>query len=168
MIRLFLAVLALLVAVPAQAEVTVTFYSRDFGEVFPHAFFAVEGTLAENGAAVPATNYGFTAKTVSPAILMGSVDGEIVTMNPTYVRKSNAHFRRTISDVQYRRLMAVVADWRGRPGKSYNLNRANCVSFVADAVRALGLRVNDKTKFIKKPRSFMEEVVALNPGLGAP
>ena len=164
MIRYLLFLFALVFAMPVQAEVSVSFYSRDFGEVFPHAFFAVEGALSDGGA-VPQTNYGFTAKHVTPAILFGSVEGEIVTMNPTYMRKSDRHFTIEISDDQYRRLMAVVADWRGRPGDSYNLNRANCVTFVADAVRSLGLAVNPKTSFTKKPKSFLEEVMRLNPQL---
>ena len=37
MIRCLLILLAFVVALPAQAEVSVSFYSRDFGEVFPHA-----------------------------------------------------------------------------------------------------------------------------------
>lgn len=164
MIRTVLFLLAFLVAMPARAEVSVSFYSRDFGEVFPHAYFEVTGTL-DDGTAVPRTNYGFTAKNVTPAILFGSVDGEIVTMNPTYVRKSDRHFTIPVSDDHYRALMAVVADWRGRPGDSYNLNRANCVTFVADAAKALGLAVNPDTEFTKKPKSFLEEVTRLNPRL---
>ena len=164
MFRKLLVLLALLVAAPASAEVTVTFYSRDFGEVFPHGYFAVEGTLS-NGQAVPATNYGFTARTISPAILWGSVAGEIVTMNESYVRKSNRHFTLTIDDAAYRRLMAVVQDWGSRKGKSYNLNRANCVHFVRDAVQALGLKTNPKSEFFGKPKSFLNEVERLNPGL---
>ena len=166
MIRSLLFLFALVFALPAQAEVSVSFYSRDFGEVFPHAYFAIEGELSDGGAA-PRTNYGFTAKSVTPAILWGSVAGEIVTMNPTYMRKSDKHFTIEVSDDQYRRLMAVVADWRGRPGASYNLNRANCVTFVADAARALGLAVNPKSSFRKKPKSFLDEVMRLNPQLHA-
>ena len=166
MLRFLLLLFAALVAAPASAQVDVTFYSRDFGEVFPHAFFEVEGTLS-NGTHVPKTNYGFTAKTVSPAILFGSVDGEIITMNPTYVRKSDPHFTLTLDDADYAKLMAVVADWRSRKGRSYNLGKANCVHFVADALRALGLRTNPETRFFGKPKSFLDEVERLNPALAA-
>lgn len=164
MLRKLLLLLAALAAAPASAQVQVTFYSRDFGEVFPHTYFATQGTLSD-GRAVPATNYGFTAKSVTPAILLGSVVGEVIAMNDTYVRKSNRHFTLTLDDAAYRRLMAVVEDWRKRPGKSYNLNRANCVHFVRDALQTLGLKTNPKTDFFGKPKSFLNEVEALNPGL---
>lgn len=161
MIRILLAVLGAiaLAASPAHAEVEVRFYSRDLGEVFPHAFFEVEG----NG--VPKRNYGFSAKTISPAILFGPVRGEIVEVSEAYVAKSRHHFTLTVDTAGYRRLLALVEEWRNRPGRSYDLNKANCVSFVAAAVRLLGLRTNPATRFGGKPKSFLTEVARLNPGL---
>lgn len=160
MIRLILAALAALLPLSAaQAEVLARFYSRDFGSVFPHAFFEVEGP------GVPKKNYGFTAKTVTPAILMGSVAGKIVEMQPGYVARSRHHFTLRLTDDQYRKLMGVVANWGGRKQPSYDLYKANCVSFVRDALQTLGVRSNPNTRFLGKPKSFLTEVQALNPGL---
>jgi hypothetical protein len=161
MIRFLLALAALLLPLgAARADVDVRFYSRDLGEVFPHAFFEVEGP------GVPKQNYGFTAKTISPAILWGPVAGKIVHMEPPYIAKSRHHFTLRISDAQHARLMALVEQWRAKPSPSYDLYKANCVSFVADAVRLLGLKTNPNTKFKGKPKSFLLEVEELNPGLG--
>lgn len=161
MTRLLLAALVALFLpfAPAYADVDVRFYSRDLGEVFPHAFFEVEGP------GVPKQNYGFTAKSISPAILWGPVAGEVMQVKPSYVAKSTKHFTLHVSDEQYRRLMALVGTWGSRGPKSYDLYKANCVSFIADAVRALGLRTNPNTKFKGKPKSFLLEVMQLNPSL---
>lgn len=160
MIRFLLALAALLLPLgAARADVDVRFYSRDLGEVFPHAFFEVEGP------GVPKQNYGFTAKTISPAILWGPVAGKIVHMEPPYIANSRHHFTLRISDAQHARLMALVEQWRTRKSPSYDLYKANCVSFVADAVRLLGLKTNPNTRFKGKPKSFLLEVEQLNPGL---
>ncbi len=110
-------------------------------------------------------NYGFTAKTVTPAILMTSVAGKIVEMNPAYVGKSRLHFTLTLTDDQYRQLMGVVTDWESRKQPSYDLYKANCVSFIRDAVHVLGYQTNPNTHFLGKPKSFLTEVQSLNPGL---
>lgn len=160
MIRFVIAALALLLPLSAaQAEVLARFYSRDFGSVFPHAFFEVEGP------GVPKKNYGFTAKTVTPAILMGSVAGKLIEMKPGYVAASRHHFTLRLSDAQYGKLMDVVADWGGRKQPSYDLYKANCVSFIRDALHSQGLKTNQQTRFLGKPKSFLTEVQALNPGL---
>lgn len=160
MIRLLLFLLALaLPLAEASAQLTARFYSRDFGSVFPHTFFEVEGP------GVPKQNYGFTAKSVSPAVLMGSVAGKIIHMKPDYVARSRLHFTLNLSEEQYRKLMAVVADWGGLRQPSYDLYKANCVTFMRDAVQALGYRTNPKTRFMGKPKSFLLEVQGLNPAL---
>jgi hypothetical protein len=164
--RLVLLLLLLGLGSPASAEVLLTFYSRDFGATFPHAFFAVKGTVADDPTPID-TNFGFTAKTVSPAILMGPVHGEIVTMDAGYVQNSQPHLSLAISDEQYRTIMAVVEEWRAIPGKSYDLNKRNCVFFVAAVGRALGLAVVEERKLMKKPRSFLEDVTRRNAQIAA-
>ncbi len=163
-LRFLVAFLPLLMfAMPAQAQVAVTFYSHDFGKNFPHAFFVLKGKL-ENGEAVD-TSFGFTAVNVSPGILWGSVKGKVETPTTKYIASSNPHFTVTVPDSKYRELLAVVAKWRNMPQKSYSLNKRNCVHFAGEVIAVLGYRINSKTKFWKKPRSFMEEVMALNPVL---
>lgn len=148
----------------ARAEVVATFYSHDFGDHFPHAFITLKGKVDGTGEAVD-TNFGFTAVSVSPAILMGSVKGMIETKDAKYVAKSNPHFSLRLSDAEYRKLLDHVERWRSMPGKSYSLNKRNCVHFVMEAAALLGLSVNRKSKFFKKPKTFVLEMMKLNPTL---
>ena len=147
----------------ARADVAVTFYSHDFGSSFPHTFFTMKGTL-DSGKAVNEA-HGFTAVNVSPGILWGSVKGIVKAPNAKYISKSDKQFTVTVSDAQYRKLMAHVNKWKNIPQKSYNLNKRNCVHFVEEAIKLLGYKTKAKTKYRKKPKSFLREVVALNPGL---
>ena len=162
-LRLPILIFTLLFALPAQADVAVTFYSHDFGKNFPHAFFVVEGTL-DSGEIID-TSYGFTAVNVTPALLWGSVLGHVETPKPDYIASSNAHFSVVVDDDKYNELMALVQEWRDAPQKSYNLNKRNCVHFASEAVALLGYKFNAKTKNWKKPKSFMLEVQELNPDL---
>ncbi|MFK7842377.1 MAG: hypothetical protein AB8B54_08930 [Sphingorhabdus sp.] len=150
-------------SVTARAEVTVTFYSHDFGKNFPHAFFVAKGELA-NGKKVD-TGFGFTAINVSPGILFGSVKGHVKAPSAKYIASSNPHFTVKVEDAKYRELLAVVKKWQAIPQKSYSLNKRNCVHFINDVIKTLDLKTNLKTANWKKPRSFMEEVMKLNPFL---
>lgn len=164
MIRTVLLALMMLVAAPAAAEVELSFHSREFGETFPHAFVSYRGTLSD-GTVVPEGGFGFTAVTVSPAILFGSVHGKLERLSGTILTRGTNHFTVRLDDAAYARMLAVVADWDGRGGKSYNLNRANCIHFVMDIARAVGLRTDPDTRFVKRPHGFMEELEGLNPGV---
>jgi hypothetical protein len=161
---LLLALLLALVPAHARAQVVATFYSHDFGDHFPHAFIKLKGKVQSTGEVVD-TNYGFTAVSVSPAILMGSVKGMIETKDAKYIGKSNAHFSMQLSDKEYRELIDHVEKWRNMGGKSYNLNKRNCVHFVMEAAALLGISVNRNSKLFKKPKSFLIEVMRLNPEL---
>lgn len=162
---LFIALLLILSPVQARAEIIATFYSHDFGDHFPHTFFTLKGTVEATGEAVD-SNYGFTAKSTSPAILLGSVTGIIESKSAKYIEDSNPHFTLKLGDTQYQALIAHVEKWRSIPGKSYNLNKQNCVHFVMEAAALLGLTVNRKSKLFKKPKSFVLEMMKLNPDLG--
>ncbi|WP_428628400.1 hypothetical protein [Sphingopyxis sp.] len=167
-VRLILFSLLLLCAgltAPARAEVVVSFYSHDFGDRFPHAFIVIKGTVDATGEAIDA-NYGFTATSVSPAILLGSVKGEVQTSKSDYIEKSDRQFDVTVDDATYARLMAKVGEWRDRKQPSYSLNKRNCVHFVMELAEVVGLKVNRKSKLFKKPKSFLIEVKGLNPELG--
>lgn len=148
----------------ARAEVVATFYSHDFGDHFPHTFVKLKGTVDSTGQAID-TNFGFTAVSVSPAILMGSVKGMIETKDAKYIASSNPHFSIRLSDAEYAKFMAFVDKWRNLPGKSYSLGKRNCVHFAMEAAALLGLSVNRQSKFFKKPKSFILEVMKLNNGL---
>lgn len=166
-VRLILLSLLLLCAgltAPARAEVVVSFYSHDFGDRFPHAFVVLKGKIDATGELVDA-NYGFTATSVSPAILFGSVRGEVQTSKPDYIARSDRQFDVTIDDATYARLMAKVAEWRDRKQPSYSLNKYNCVHFVMELAEISGLKVDRESKLFKKPKSFLLEVKGLNPGV---
>jgi hypothetical protein len=123
----------------------------------------VEGSLDATGERVEAS-YGFTAKSVSPAILMGSVAGKIVASSTSYIAKSDKHFSLLLTDEEYRKLIATVDRWRGYEQPSYNLNRRNCVFFVADLASALGMQAPTPRELMKKPRSYLEFLVRTNRG----
>ena len=151
---------------PAAAAVEIAFYSRELGgNNFPHAFVVLTGTVDATGEAVN-TSYGFTAHSVTPAILLGSVRGEVLVEGERQIARSDRQFALTLSDERYRGVLAVIEGWRQRRQPSYNLNRANCVHFVADLAGAVGLRVERAARLMKRPRSFLQHVRSLNPQLG--
>jgi hypothetical protein len=150
-----------LAATPGWAAVSITFYSKELGESFPHAFVILEGTPDRGGARIE-EDYGFTAKTLSPAILWGKVGGEVVTDNSVnYVKGSDRHFTLALTDPEYDKVMATIARWRAAKQPSYDLDRHNCVHFVADLAVAAGMTA-DTSKLMKKPRSFLENLTARN------
>lgn len=163
-LRLFAVAVALLfasIAGTAQADVRLTFWSRDTSSYFPHAFITMKGNLDATGEAVD-TSYGFTLNTVGPAALFGSVPAHIDVTNKAYIRDSDAQFQVRITDAQYAAIRAQVAEW-GAPDSKWNLNRRNCVHFVAEAARRAGLVVVEDRKLMKKPKSFTRSLIPLNP-----
>jgi hypothetical protein len=155
------AALLALTSAPAWAAVSITFYSKELGASFPHAFVIVEGTLDRGGARI-AEDYGFTAKAISPAILWGKVAGEVITdHSPGYVKGSDRHFTLVLTDSEYDRAMATVARWRSAKQPSYDLDRHNCVHFVAEIAASIGLAA-DTRRLMKKPRSYLETLTEAN------
>ena len=164
LLRLVLPLLLVISPQAAWAEVVVTFYSHEFGSSFPHAFFTMKGKIDATGQEVD-DSQGFTAVTVSPAVLWGSVHGKMEKLKPKYIASSDAQFSVTINDAQYTALAAFIEKWAAEPQKNYNLNKRNCIHFVMEAAATLGLNVNRKSKFFKKPRSFLVELKGLNPAV---
>jgi hypothetical protein len=162
-----LSFLLLAIQAPAAAAVEIAFYSRELGgDNFPHAFVSLRGTVDATGEAVD-TSYGFTARSVTPALLFGSVSGEVLVEGERQIARSNRQFSVTLSDEAYRAVMAVVERWRSRPQPSYNLNRRNCVHFVGELAEAAGLRVEYVPRLMRRPRSFLQHVRSLNPQLAS-
>lgn len=156
-----LACLLALAPTHAPAAVQITFLSKEFGASFPHAYVALQGAVDRSGEKIDA-NYGFTATHVSPAVLMGSVQGEVMSVDRDYMSKSDRHFTITLSDSEYDRVMEIVERWRTLQQPSYNLNRQNCVFFVAHVAAALGMKAETPGALMKKPRSYLEMVVRTN------
>jgi hypothetical protein len=164
LIALLAAAFLALAAAPGWAAVSITFYSKELGTSFPHAFVMVEGQLDRGGPRID-EDYGFTAKTISPAILWGKVAGEVISDHKAnYVKGSDRHFTLALTDAEYDRAMATVARWRAARQPSYDLDRHNCVHFVAEIAASIGLKA-DTRRFMKKPRSFLEALTAANGAL---
>ena len=167
--RVVLALAALMAwAVPAHAEVKVSFHSFNgslFGR-YPHAFVVFEGTLDSTGEAIN-ENYGFSARTAGPNVLMGPTEHGVYTEKPRYIRTTNRHFTLTVSDATYRRMKQEVAAWRDAPGKYYDLDTRNCIHFVGRIAELGGLRVDYPSSMLRKPKEWLNHVSQLNPQLGA-
>jgi hypothetical protein len=161
--RLALGAVLALAALPAQAAITVTFWSHELGNSFPHAFLTFRGVPDAGGEPVD-TNIGFTARTVSPAILFGPVPGKYDVAKPGYVAQSDAQFSLVLTDAQYADLRRLVDEWGEKGDQTYSLKSRNCVHFVAEAARRLGLAGVDQPKLMRKPRSYLLAVAAANPG----
>jgi hypothetical protein len=161
-LRLWLLVCFLgLVSGPAFAAVEIRFYSKELGASFPHAFVELEGTDDRTGKRIH-DNYGFTAKAISPAILLGSVTGEVMSVDAGYIRGSHRHFSFTLTQEELDRVQATIERWRQLKQPSYNLNRQNCVFFVADVAASLGMRADTPKALMKKPTGYSESLVAAN------
>jgi hypothetical protein len=171
MFRILTGLLALIAfALPqaAAAQVTLSFHSFNgsmFGGRFPHTFIVLQGTLEATGQAVN-ENYGYTAIKLSPAILSGNVAGTVMEEKPKYLTTTNRHFSIPISDEQYHRIIAEMQAWRDAPGKVYNLDRHNCVHFVARMAELAGLTVQVPENMVRRPKLWLNFVTRLNPQLG--
>ena len=168
-IALLLAILSFTLAPPALAEVRLSFHSFN-GSVlvgrYPHAFIVLEGTLDETGEKVN-ENYGFTAKSVSTAILSRPVKQDISIEKSKYITSTNRHFTIAISDAQYHRIIAEMAAWRDAPGDYYDLDKRNCIHFVGRIAEIIGLKVDYPQEMLRRPKKWLNHVAALNPGLKA-
>jgi hypothetical protein len=158
--RAFLLLFALVAPAVARAQVTVTFYSHDMEAMgmraFPHAFMTIKGTLVRGGPTID-TNYGFTARSTDAA-LFGSTQGDVETKDLPYISRSRRHFSVTVPDATYDRLMALVASWRARGSKGYNLGKSNCVHFAGEAAAIVGLKVAFPQNLMKKPKAFLDAI----------
>ena len=168
-LRLLAALLALVTASAALAEVRVTFHSFNgsmpFGR-FPHAFVAFDGTLDATGQRVH-ENFGWSAKHLSPAILNGPVYGTILIEKEKYLTKTNSHFTIPLTDAQYHLLRAEVEAFRTHPGKYYSLEDRNCIHFVGRMAELLGLKVDYPREMLRKPRQWLNHIGDMNPQLNA-
>jgi hypothetical protein len=159
----------LLTPLPAAAQVMLSFQSFNgsmFGGRFPHTFVVLQGTLEATGAKVN-ENYGYSAKSATPAVLAGPVQAIVMTEPPKYVTSTNRHFTVSISDSTYWAIRAEVAKWRDAPGKQYRLDQHNCIHFVGRIAELAGIRVDFPKALIRKTKAWLNYITGLNPQLGA-
>jgi len=132
---------------------------------YPHTFVSMEGTL-DDGTEVK-ENFGFSAKSASLAVLSGPVEHMILVEEEKWLRKTNRHFTLTMTDGQYRKVRALVEAWRDAPGEYYDLETRNCIHFVGEIGRIMGLDISYPDKLLRKPKSWLNHITRLNPELGA-
>lgn len=163
--RLLACIAALLLAfsaLPVRASVTITFWSHELGNSFPHAFFTLRGVPDAGGAPVEG-DWGFTPVSIGPAILFGPVRGKVEQAKPAYLRGSDAQFSLVLTDAQYAAIRALTDEWSARGDPTYRLESRNCVHFVQEAARRAGLAAVDFPRLMKKPRSYLKAVARANP-----
>ena len=148
---------------PASAAVTITFWSHELGNMFPHAFITLRGSPDAGGAPVD-LNIGFTPKHISPAILFGTVPGMLEPADANYLKGSDAHFSLVLTDAQYIDMLRLIEEWGPTGDQHYDMNKRNCVTFTRVAAERLGLAGTDQPRLMKRPRSFMKAVEAANVG----
>lgn len=153
----------LLLPYQAQAEVTLTFYSHNFGSNYPHAFVEIKGNL-ETGEIIE-EDLGFTPAFVGPNVLLGSVKGIIKGVPKGYKENSDPHFAIVVSDETYHEIKSFTEDWLTSRKKSYNLNKRNCVHYIGAMLNLVDIKTNTESRYFKKPKSFLKETLSLNPKL---
>ena len=160
------ALMLALIAGQAWAEVTVTFYAhpgarvRDGYLLFPHAYVHAEGTLDATGEPVD-WSAGFTAKSPGPHLLFVRGDGVVTAPDARYVDEGRPFLQLTVDDATWHALKARAEWWNTPEGSVYDLRRRNCISFIADLARVVGLRTAPEPSM--KPGSFLEATAVLNP-----
>ena len=160
------ALLLALIAGQAWAEVTVTFYAhpgarvRDGYLLFPHAYVHAEGTVDATGEAVD-WSAGFTAKSPGPHLLFMRGGGVVEEPDARYVDEGQPFLELTVDDATWYALKARAGWWNTPEGSVYDLRRRNCITFIADLARVVGLRTAPEPSM--KPGTFLEATAALNP-----
>lgn len=163
----FLAVIALLWSGAAMAEVQIHFHSFNGSVLFgryPHTFVVLDGTLSD-GTKVD-ENYGFSARHSAEAITSGWAEHMVLSESEKNVRNTNRHFSITLTDAQYARVIREVRAWQA-PGKRYSLDERNCIHFVGEMARLVGLKVEYPENMLRRPKKWLNHITALNPQLGA-
>ena len=160
------ALLLALIAGQAWAEVTVTFYAhpgarvRDGYLLFPHAYVHAEGTVDATGEAVD-WSAGFTAKSPGPHLLFMRGGGVVEEPDARYVDEGQPFLELTVDDAAWYALKARAEWWNTPEGSVYDLRRRNCITFIADLARVVGLRTAPEPSM--KPGTVLEATAALNP-----
>ena len=121
-----LCLVALLTSAPAEAAVTITFYSHDFRMFgagmlanFPHGFVALSGTPDDGTPAVTST-FGFSATDFFINALWEPVEGSLdpSPLPASYMASADRHFSFPLTDAQYHAVTAVVDKWKNWPQPS--------------------------------------------------
>lgn len=172
LLRSFLLVLVLALVSPAMAaaQVTVSFHGHAGTQVrggflyFPHAYVRFTGTVEATGEPVDEA-WGFTAASPGPQLLFVSGKGVLSRPDERYLDEAIDYAAVPVTDETYRAMRDRLDHWREGPGSTYNLNRRNCISFVAEMARMAGLQTPRENTL--SPNGFLEDMVAMNPVIHA-
>lgn len=169
---LILALLFALVSpVVAFAQVVVSFHGHAGTQVrggflyFPHAYVRFTGTVEATGEPVDEA-WGFTAANPGPQLLFTSGRGVLSRPDARYLEEAVDYAAVSITDETWRAMRARLDHWREGPGSTYNLNRRNCISFVAEMARMAGLKTPPENTL--SPNGFLADMVAMNQSLLGP
>jgi len=155
-----------LIAGPAWAAVTLTFYAHPGARIrggdllFPHAYVHATGSLDDTGDPVDWAA-GFTAKNPGPQLLFARGVGVVAHPDARYIDEGQAYLRLVVDDAVYRAVRARADWWNTPEGSVYDLRRRNCITFIADLARVAGLRTDGEPSM--RPGRFLAGVAALNP-----
>lgn len=168
-LALLLSIALLFHPLAVAAQVTLSFHSFNGSVIvgrYPHTFIVLEGTLNADGRPIN-ESYGYTAVSAGPSVLRGNVPGTVNSEKAKYIATTNRHFSVPISDAQYHAVVAEMRSWRDEGGRGYNLDRRNCVHFVARIAQMVGIRADVPAKLVRRPKAWLNHVTRLNPQLGA-
>lgn len=164
-----LALAALLIACPAQAAVTIYFHSFNGSVVwgrYPHALVVFDGTLDSTGQRVD-ENFGFSTTSSMAALTQHPAPHVMLREDHAQIARTNRHFGVVLTDAQYHQLRAEVDRWEHYPTPYYDLDRRNCVHFVARLAQMIGLTADVPERFVRRPKAWLNYVTRMNPRLGA-
>ena len=151
---------------PAAAAVKATFYAHSGNQIrggwllFPHAYVTLTGTVEATGEVVDEA-VGFTAKFPGPQLLLFSGPGVVERPDALYLSEGHPYLSLEISDAVFEAVMARIAHWSSPEGSTYSLRRRNCINFVADIARTVGLLTAAENTL--SPNGFLTGTAALNP-----
>jgi hypothetical protein len=154
-----------LLAWPAAAEVTVTFYGKDGSLsltefVAPHAYVVLQGRLDSGEPVLRLVSFG-AAEGGGVEQLMRSGPGVLTDYAGSEPPEGKAYLSIRISDAAFYDLTKRMDWWATPAGNSYNVYNRNCVGFAADVAQRLGLRTPRADTW--SPNGFLEQMVAMNP-----
>jgi hypothetical protein len=167
--RRLLTLIALLFASPAQAAVTIYFHSFNGSVVwgrYPHALVVFDGTLDATGQRIH-ENFGFSTTSSMAALTQHPAPHVMLREDDAQIGRTNRHFGAVLTDAQYHLLREEVDRWEHYPTPYYDLDRRNCVHFVARLAQMAGLTADVPERFVRRPKAWLNYVTRMNPRLGA-
>jgi hypothetical protein len=103
------------------------------------------------------------ADSPGPQLLFVSGKGVLSRPDERYLAEAIDYAAVPISDETYQTMHERLDHWREGQCSTYNLNRRNCISFVAEMARMAGLQTPRENTL--SPNGFLEDMVAMNPGI---